>query len=143
MGMRFQLRHGFSSIALLALVFTLLCPALNAGGLMHCFVFTPIADAGSADWKAFYEATAALPDKIDGLHKAWAGKLRRPVRQYGRNGGDPLVREYGVCMEMEDEAALAAYADHPAHTEWVKIYSKVREPGTLTYDMLVESPTGQ
>lgn len=104
---------------------------------MHCFAFTPIADAGEADWKAFYKATKELPDKIDGLNDAWAGKLRRPIRQYGRDGGEPTVREYGVCMELTDEAALKAYAEHPAHTEWVGVYAKVRQAGTLTYDILV------
>ena len=137
--MRFKSIHGISSLALLALAFTVLPTTLGAaGGLMHCFVFTPLPDAGAADWKAFYEATEELPEKIDGLNNAWAGKLRRPVRQYGRDGGEPKLREYGVCMELEDEAALAVYAEHPAHTEWMKVYVKVREAGTLTYDVLVE-----
>lgn len=127
------------SLVLMALAFALPSTALGAdGGLMHCFAFSPIADASEADWKAFYKATKELPGKVDGLNSAWAGKLRRPMRQYGSDGGEPTLREYGVCMEMRDQAALASYAEHAAHTEWVKVYSKVRIAGTLTYDIVVE-----
>jgi hypothetical protein len=39
-------------------------------------------------------------------------------------------------MEMTDEEALAVYADHEAHTAWVRVYAKVRVPGTTTFDIL-------
>ena len=103
---------------------------------MHCFAFTEIEGASDADWKAFFQATDELPDKIDGLSKVWVGKLRRPLRQYGRNQDEARLRQWGVCMEMADEAALAAYADHPAHSAWVAAYAKVRVPGTTTFDIL-------
>lgn len=129
--------------------FTLLCtamaamlallPADAAAGekkLMHCFAFTEIESATDADWAAFMKATNELPDKIDGLEKVWVGKLRRPLRQYGRNQDEPRVRQSGVCMEMADEAALEVYATHPAHSEWVKVYEKVRVAGTTTFDII-------
>lgn len=94
--------------------------------LMHCFFFTPIAEATQADWDAFYKSTYALPGKIPGLTTVWAGKLRRATAN----------REYGVCMEMANEAALKVYADHPAHTDWVKVYEKVRVAGTSTFDII-------
>lgn len=103
---------------------------------MHCFAFTEIEDASEDDWAAFLKATNELPDKIDGLHKVWVGKLRRPLRQFGRNEDEPRLRQWGVCMEMTDEAALAVYADHEAHTAWVEVYVKVRVPGTTTFDIL-------
>lgn len=129
--------------------FTLLCTALaamlailpadSAAGekkLMHCFAFTEIESATDADWAAFMKATNELPDKIEGLEKVWVGKLRRPLRQYGRNQDEPRVRQSGVCMEMADEAALEVYATHPAHSEWVKVYEKVRVAGTTTFDII-------
>lgn len=129
--------------------FTLLCtamaamlallPADAAAGekkLMHCFAFTEIESATDADWAAFMKATNELPDKIEGLEKVWVGKLRRPLRQYGRNQDEPRVRQSGVCMEMADEAALEVYATHPAHSEWVKVYEKVRVAGTTTFDII-------
>ena len=127
----------------LVLIAALLAPApasLSAGekALMHCFAFTEIEGASSADWKAFKDATNALPGKIEGLKRVWLGKLRRPLRQYGRNQDEPSVRQWGVCMEMDDEAALGVYAQHDAHTAWVKVYEKVRVPGTTTFDILGE-----
>jgi Stress responsive A/B Barrel Domain len=98
--------------------------------LMHCFAFTPIKEATQADWDAFYKATDELPKKIKGLRRVWYGKLLRPLKQ-GEN-----VREHGVCMEFQDEAAFKAYDPDPAHKAWVDVYSKVRVPGTTTYQIL-------
>ncbi|MBI1356196.1 MAG: hypothetical protein GC160_17785 [Acidobacteria bacterium] len=103
--------------------------------LMHCFAFTEIEDAKDADWQAFFKATDDMVGKIDGLNKVWYGKLKRPLGQYDREGKRAL-RQWGVCMEMKDEAAYTAYGEHPAHAEWVKAYEKVRVPGTTTYDIL-------
>jgi hypothetical protein len=107
---------------------------LSAGekGLMHCFAFTPVATATEADWNAFYKATDELPSKIKGLQKVWVGKLRAPVKLSATAG----AREYGVCMLLDDVAALKAYDDHPAHDAWVEVYSKVRQPGTSTFDII-------
>ena len=99
--------------------------------LMHCFAFTAIAEATDADWEAFYTATDELPSKIPGLNRVTHGKLLTP------NVGD-AQRDYGVCMEMTDEPARQAYGEHPAHAEWVEVYSKVRVPGTTTFDYLME-----
>jgi hypothetical protein len=99
--------------------------------VVHCFAFTAIAEATEADWQAFYTATDELPSKIPGLNKVTHGKLLTP------NVGD-AQRDYGVCMEMTDEAARKAYGEHPAHDEWVEVYSKVRVPGTTTFDYLIQ-----
>lgn len=105
--------------------------AVAESKLMHCFAFTAIAEATEADWQAFYTATNELPSKIPGLNKVTHGKLLTP------NVGN-AQRDYGVCMEMTDEAARQAYGEHPAHAEWVEVYSKVRVPGTTTFDYLME-----
>ena len=101
--------------------------------LLHCFFFTPIAEAGDAEWEAFYRATDELPGKIEGLSKVWVGNLREraAVSQQVKLG-----REYGACFELADEAALQAYAAHPAHDAWVTTYEKVRVAGTTTFDIL-------
>ncbi len=121
------------------LAILVLAPAGGTAGekaLMHCFAFTEIETATEADWSAFMKATNELPGKIEGLNKVWVGKLRRPLRQYGRNQAEPATRQSGVCMEMADEAALAVYASHAAHGEWVAAYEKVRVAGTTTFDIL-------
>ena len=131
----------------------MLAGTLSAGEnkLMHCFTFTVIEDASDADWQAFFKATDALPGKIPGLNNVWYGKLQRPLSTYtvSREARKKLragekttsevsmrMRQFGVCMEMDDAAALKTYAGHAAHADWAKVYSKVRQPGTTTYDIL-------
>jgi hypothetical protein len=128
--------------------------ALCAGEkkLMHCFAFTVIEGASDADWQAFYKATDELPGKIPGLNRIWYGKLRSPLPIYQpsrevqkelRAGAKSatgevtfLPRQFGVCMEMDSLSTLKTYASHPAHKEWVAVYSKVRQAGTTTYDII-------
>jgi hypothetical protein len=138
---------------LMLLVF-LVAATLSAGEkkLMHCFAFTAVEGATDADWQAFFKATDELPGKIPAISRVWYGKLRNPLAQFvpdaktrkELSGGaktatgevSRLVRQWGVCMEMTDTDALASYAKTPAHDEWVKVYSKVRVPGTTTYDII-------
>jgi len=120
--------------------------------LMHCFTFTAVESATEADWQAFFKATDGLPGKIPGLSRVWYGKLRSPLAIFSTDAATRkklaagekdvsgpvtrLVRQWGVCMEMDDEAALKAYADHPAHKAWEQVYFKVRQPGTTTFDII-------
>jgi hypothetical protein len=107
-------------------------PAVTQKSLMHVFAYTPVEGATQADFDAFRAATADMVGKIPGLRKAWVGKLRRPLTV-----GDQ-TREYGVAMEFDDEAALDVYATHPVHDDWIKVYDRVRVPGTTTLDILGE-----
>ena len=120
--------------AALALTLTLLAaaPSAQAGEkkLMHCFAFTAIKEATPAQWEAFYKATDAIPSKIPGVSKVWYGKLARAL-----SVGD-AERQYGVCMEMNDAAALRSYAASSYHKEWLDAYSKVRVEGTTTFNIL-------
>lgn len=139
----------------IALLLLAAAATLSAGEkkLMHCFAYTAVESATEADWQAFYKATDALPSKIPAISKVWYGKLRAPLVQFQVTdreaakklaGGEASVtapvtrrvRQYGVCMEMRDEAALKEYAAHPYHNEWNAAYSKVRVAGTTTYDII-------
>jgi len=123
---------------------------------MHCFTFTPIESASQSEWQAFYKATGELPDKIKGLKRAWAGKLMRPLNvpaltiadaesrkkmmAEGKGSADFTMnkREYGACMEFENEAAFKAYDADPGHKAWVSVYEKVRKPGTTTFQIVTQ-----
>jgi Stress responsive A/B Barrel Domain len=96
--------------------------------LMHCFAFTPVETATADDWKAFAKASDELPKKVPGLRRVWHGKLLKPMQK----------RMNGVCMEFQDQKAFEAYDPHPAHKEWVDVYSKVRVPGTTTFQIVPE-----
>ena len=122
--------------------------------VMHCFAFTPVTSATQEEWNAFYKSTDALPGKIKGVKRVWYGKLARPLQQVsittqdaearkklvaaGKGTADVAVtrREHGVCMEFAGQAAFTAYGADPAHKEWEAAYSKVRVPGTTTYQII-------
>lgn len=119
--------------------------------LMHCFYFTAVDAATDADWQAFFKATDELPGKIPGLNKVWYGKLERPMGFFttdeatrkklgaGEPASGPVMRhqrEWGVCMEFDNAAALKAYAPHAAHEAWNQLYFKVRQPGTHSMDFM-------
>lgn len=141
-------------VAACAAMLLLTTGVLSAGEkkLMHCFYFTPVEGASQADWDAFAKATDALPGKVPGLTRVWRGKLARNLTLFNADpesakklrGGEKsvagqvsaVVRQYGVCMEMDDAAALKTYASHPAHADWVAAYSKVRQEPTTTLDII-------
>ena len=127
----------------------------NAGekSLMHCFAYTPIAEATAADWEAFNAASDAMPKKIPGVIRVWHGKLSNPLnlvvaadaadRKKVATGEKDVAgklvlqrREYGMCIEMKDEATLKTYTQQAYHKVWSEAYAKVRVAGTTTYNIL-------
>lgn len=102
--------------------------------LMHAFAFTPVATATPQDFENLKKATADMVGKVPGLRRAWVGKLRAPLDL----GPVAPKREYGIALEFDDAKALDAYAEHPAHAAWERVYRRVREPGTTTFDILGE-----
>ncbi|MBX9602143.1 MAG: hypothetical protein K2X35_14120 [Bryobacteraceae bacterium] len=129
---------------------------LSAGEkkVLHCFAFTVVDTAAEADWAAFAKATDELPGKVKGLEKVWHGKLRNPLNQAQLRNVDPearkkltagedvpvtarmLQRKHGACMQFADEASFQAYGASAGHKEWEAVYSKVRVPGTTTFQIL-------
>ncbi len=141
----------FTRILFVAVCILLIAGTVSAGEkkLMHCFAFSSVKEATDADWQAFFKATDALPEKIPGLTHVWYGKLARPLTVF-QYSAKPMAadndtattevkrlrRDWGVCMEFADDAALKTYAKHPEHDAWGKVYEKVRQYGTTTYDIL-------
>ncbi len=144
-------------------LFTMLAALTMTAGLaaaaektmMHCFAFTPIETATEAEWKAFYDATDALPKNIPAIKMVWAGKLRAPLAQFSVDaesrkklaGGEKdvaakanrVVRSYGACFAMEGGPdSLKVYTANPYHKVWMAAYEKVRVAGTTTYDILAQ-----
>jgi len=134
-----------------------LSPATAIAGdktVMHCFAWTPVKEATPADWEAFYKASDALPKKIKGIKRVWYGKLVSPLNQVrlgkvekddfqkfqsGETVALPVARvnrEYGMCMEMTDAAALKTYDTDPYHKIWTDAYAKIRVDGTTTFNIL-------
>jgi hypothetical protein len=124
--------------------------------VMHCFAWTAVPEATSADWEAFYKASDELPRKISGIVRVWYGPLESRLGQFGivkmdpaafkklqGDAGEPVTgeihriwRQYGMCMEMKSADALKAYDTDPYHQVWTEAYSKVRVEGTTTFNIL-------
>ena len=121
--------------------------------LMHCFAWTSIKTATPAEWDAFFKASEQLTKQIPGLTKVWYGKLTNPLSQYAikvdaearkkLTAGESVTgeitrtpRDWGMCMEMRDEATRKAYGEHPYHKTWTAAYTKVRVDGTTTFDFV-------
>jgi hypothetical protein len=122
--------------------------------LMHCFAWTPVKEATAADWDAFYKASDALPQKIQGVIRVWYGKLASPLGQVAVGKIDDatlqkfragetvtapvsrMAREYGMCIEMKDADALKVYTSDPYHKIWNDAYAKIRVDGTTTFNIL-------
>ena len=68
--------------------------------------------------KEALEALRALPEKISGIRQ-W---------EHGRNiSKRPIAYDYGLNSAFASEEDLAAYADHPAHREVVRLWGEVAE----------------
>jgi hypothetical protein len=98
--------------------------------LLHVFAYTPIEGATQQDFDNFRKASGDMVGKVPGLKRVWVGKLRRPLDVADSK------RVYGAAMEFDNADALDAYAKNPVHTEWQKVYEKVRVEGTTTFDIL-------
>ena len=139
---------------IIALALVAVPAAAGEKKLMHCFAWTAVKEATSAEWEAFYQASDALPSKIKGVTKVWYGRLVSPLNQTRLAKIDPEAfkkfqagetvtaevqranREYGMCMEMADAAALKTYDSDPYHKIWTEAYAKVRVEGTTTFNII-------
>jgi hypothetical protein len=106
--------------------------AMTQTTLLHVFAYAPVEQATQQDRDTFTKATADLVGKVPGLKRVWVGKLKTPI------DAPDGKQVYGVGMEFDDAKSLEAYADHPAHKEWERIYRRVRVPGTTTVDIVGE-----
>jgi heme-degrading monooxygenase HmoA len=93
--------------------------------LVHAFAFQLQEGAGEAQVQQVWAATRKMAAAIPGIRNVWMGKVLNRGQEY----------QYGVVMEFENQAAVKAYAAHPAHKEWDQVYSKVRVEGTNTLDI--------
>lgn len=76
-----------------------------------------------ADQQAAIDGVKKMAEAIPGMNRVWLKTIKA-------QGGANAV----IAMEFRDQAAFDAYADHPAHREWEKIYLPVRGRST-TYDV--------
>jgi hypothetical protein len=77
------------------------------------------------------EGVEGMAKTIPGLTSVWLKSVKVQGQIDGHNVQNAFV------MEFKDEAALKAYADHPAHKAWEEEYTKVRGE-SRTFDITNE-----
>ena len=89
--------------------------------LLHVVTVRWKADSTEAQRNAAVEGVKTMAAKIPGIKNVWL----KTVKVQGGEAGKPYNAVF--AMEFVDEAALKAYASHPAHDDWMKIYEPARD----------------
>lgn len=96
--------------------------------LLHVVTVRWKADSTEAQRKAALEGVKTMAAKTPGIKNIWL----KTVKVQGGDSDKPYNAVF--AMEFVDEAALKAYASHPAHDEWMKVYGEVRDE-SRTHDV--------
>lgn len=89
--------------------------------LIHFITVKWKDDATDAQKQAALDGAKALVGKVPGLHRVWTKKVKLQTQTSDGKAYDAII-----AMEFTDQAALDAYANHPAHDEWYKLYLPIR-----------------
>lgn len=74
------------------------------------------ADATDEQKQAALDGLQAMAAAVPGIKNIWIKPDRVQPREYS----------FAFAIEFESRAAADAYAEHPAHEEWYKIYMPIR-----------------
>ncbi|HXE74177.1 MAG TPA: Dabb family protein [Candidatus Xenobia bacterium] len=75
------------------------------------------AEATDEQKKAALDGLRTMLGQLPGVKNVWLKADRIQPREYN----------YAFAIEFENRAAADAYANHPAHEEWYKVYQPIRE----------------
>jgi hypothetical protein len=79
------------------------------------------ADATADQKTKALEGVKMMGAKIPGIKNVWLKTLRV------QSPSQDKPYDAAFAIEFENEAAVKAYADHPAHKEWEAIYTTIRD----------------
>ena len=92
--------------------------------LIHVVTIQWNSGTTDADKKAVYDGVRKMAGEVPGIRNVWTNPIK--VQGEGYSGG--------FVMEFDSKDALDAYAKHPAHAEWAKVYGPVHKEST-THDI--------
>lgn len=106
-----------------------MCAAEKPKSIIHVVTLYWKDGTTDAQKKAVLDGIEKMGKEIPGITRVWLKPLKvqgnYPVKQpTGEIKVFPVTDAF--VIEFKDEAAFNAYADHPAHKEWEKIYTEVR-----------------
>jgi len=83
--------------------------------ILHVVTVQWKADSTAEQRQAAVDGVKTMASKLPGITNVWLKTIKV-------QGKDAVI-----VMEFKDQAAFDAYAAHPAHKDWEKIYLPVRE----------------
>jgi ABC-type microcin C transport system permease subunit YejB len=83
--------------------------------ILHVITVKWKGESTAAQQQAAIDGVKTMAAKIPGVTNVWLKTVKV-------QGMDAVI-----VMEFKDQAAFDAYADHPAHKDWEKIYLPIRE----------------
>ena len=92
--------------------------------ILHVVTVKWKADSTPAQQQAAIDGVKTMAAKIPGITNIWTNKIKVQPGDFSTV----------FAMEFKDQAAFDAYAKHPAHDAWMKLYEPVRERSS-THDV--------
>jgi hypothetical protein len=88
--------------------------------VLHIVTVKWKAESTAAQQQAAIDGVKTMAAAIPGIKNIWVKKIKVQPADYNTL----------FVIEFNDEAALTAYADHPAHKKWEEIYLPIRDRST-------------
>jgi hypothetical protein len=89
--------------------------------VVHVVALKWNADSTPEQRQKAIDGIKTMAAKIPGIQNIWL----KTLKVQGVSSEIPF--DAAFVIEFKDEASLKAYATHPAHDEWMKIYEPVRD----------------
>lgn len=104
--------------------------------VLHVVTLRWKADSTPEQQRAAIDGIKTMAAKIPGMKNLWL----KTLKVQGGTRENPYNAAF--VMEFADENALKAYADHPAHKDWEKIYLPLRDE-SRSHDITNDSSTAK
>jgi hypothetical protein len=85
--------------------------------IIHLVTVQWTDDSTPAQQQAAIDGVKTMAGEIPGIKNIWVKPIRVQPREYNAV----------FAIEFENKAAADAYADHPAHQAWTKIYEPIHK----------------
>ncbi|MGE0128266.1 MAG: Dabb family protein [Blastocatellales bacterium] len=89
--------------------------------IIHVITVKWKADSTAEQRQKAIDGVKQMASAVPGIKNVWL----KTLRVQGPSQDKPY--DAAIAIEFESEAAVKAYADHPAHAKWYEIYTPIRE----------------